>query len=143
APGLAADGRHRRRCPRLLRARLCGGAGRRLRGRHGARVDIRGGRRTRPRGRCPVPPRTVGDGRRATAAQFPGGRMSFTVYPAIDVREGPVVRLAQGDYARESRYPADPLAQALAYAGRGARWLRLVHLSCAHALCFTPAPAPT
>ncbi len=34
----------------------------------------------------------------------------FTVYPAIDVREGRVVRLAQGDYARETRYPADPLS---------------------------------
>ena len=29
--------------------------------------------------------------------------MSFTVYPAIDVRDGRVVRLAQGDYARETR----------------------------------------
>ena len=25
--------------------------------------------------------------------------MSFTIYPAIDVRDGRVVRLAQGDYA--------------------------------------------
>jgi phosphoribosylformimino-5-aminoimidazole carboxamide ribotide isomerase len=29
--------------------------------------------------------------------------MSFTLYPAIDVREGRVVRLRQGDYARETR----------------------------------------
>ena len=29
--------------------------------------------------------------------------MSFTVYPAIDVREGRVVRLRQGDYAQETR----------------------------------------
>ena len=39
---------------------------------------------------------------------------SFTVYPAIDVRAGRVVRLAQGDYTRETRYAADPLAQAMA-----------------------------
>ena len=33
----------------------------------------------------------------------------FTVYPAIDVREGRVVRLRQGDYAQETRYPDAPL----------------------------------
>lgn len=33
----------------------------------------------------------------------------FTVYPAIDVRDGRVVRLAQGDYARETRYEGAPL----------------------------------
>ena len=39
--------------------------------------------------------------------------MSFTVYPAIDVRAGKVVRLRQGDYADETRYGDDPLAFAL------------------------------
>ena len=34
--------------------------------------------------------------------------MSFTIYPAIDVRDGRVVRLAQGDYALETRYATDP-----------------------------------
>ncbi|HYM85095.1 MAG TPA: HisA/HisF-related TIM barrel protein, partial [Pseudoxanthomonas sp.] len=33
----------------------------------------------------------------------------FTVDPAIDVRDGRVVRLAQGDYARETVYGHDPL----------------------------------
>ena len=42
--------------------------------------------------------------------------MSFTVYPAIDVREGRVVRLRQGDYADETRYGDDPLAFAQRYA---------------------------
>ena len=28
--------------------------------------------------------------------------MSFTVYPALDIRAGRVVRLRQGDYARET-----------------------------------------
>ena len=57
--------------------------------------------------------------------------MSFTVYPAIDVRDGRVVRLAQGDYARETRYAADPFAQAMAYADTGADWLHLVDLDAA------------
>lgn len=56
---------------------------------------------------------------------------AFQVYPAIDVREGRVVRLAQGDYARETRYSSDPFAQALAYAAAGATWLHLVDLDAA------------
>ena len=52
--------------------------------------------------------------------------MRFTVYPAIDVREGRVVRLAQGDYARETRYAGEPLAVAQSYAAQGAQWLHLV-----------------
>ncbi len=54
--------------------------------------------------------------------------MSFVVYPAIDVRGGGAVRLRQGDYARETRYAADPLALAQRYAEAGARWLHLVDL---------------
>ncbi len=57
--------------------------------------------------------------------------MSLIVYPAIDVRAGRVVRLAQGDYARETRYAADPLAQAMACADAGASWLHLVDLDAA------------
>ena len=34
--------------------------------------------------------------------------MSFTIYPAIDVRAGRVVRLCQGDYARETHYDDPP-----------------------------------
>ncbi len=55
----------------------------------------------------------------------------FEVYPAIDVRDGRVVRLVQGDYDRETRYGDDPLALAQAYAGAGARWLHLVDLDAA------------
>lgn len=55
----------------------------------------------------------------------------FTVYPAIDVRHGRVVRLAQGDYARETRYPGEPLAVARRYAEQGAQWLHLVDLDAA------------
>ena len=65
---------------------------------------------------------------------------TFSVYPAIDVRGGRVVRLAQGDYGRETRYEADPLALALAYADQGARWLHLVDLDAARAGTYTLAP---
>ena len=57
----------------------------------------------------------------------------FTVYPAIDVREGHVVRLAQGDYARQTRYERDPLETARRYAAQGASWLHLVDLDAARA----------
>ena len=54
--------------------------------------------------------------------------MSFQVYPAIDVRGDRVVRLRQGDYTRETGYPATPLEQACRYAEQGASWLHLVDL---------------
>ncbi|MBS7455885.1 HisA/HisF-related TIM barrel protein [Coralloluteibacterium stylophorae] len=55
----------------------------------------------------------------------------FTLLPAIDVRHGRVVRLAQGDYARETRYADDPLAVAEGFAAAGAQWLHLVDLDAA------------
>lgn len=64
----------------------------------------------------------------------------FSLYPAIDVREGRVVRLAQGDYARETRYGEDPLALARAYADEGARWLHLVDLDAARQGGYTLLP---
>ncbi len=64
----------------------------------------------------------------------------FTAYPAIDVRDGRVVRLQQGDYDRETRYPHDPFAVAMRYADAGARWLHLVDLDAARAGGYTLAP---
>lgn len=64
----------------------------------------------------------------------------FTVYPAIDVRDGRVVRLAQGDYARETRYEGTPLEVAMRYAEQGAQWLHLVDLDAARAGGYTLAP---
>lgn len=64
----------------------------------------------------------------------------FQLYPAIDVREGRVVRLAQGDYARETRYAADPLSTAGLYAQQGAQWLHLVDLDAARAGGYTLRP---
>jgi phosphoribosylformimino-5-aminoimidazole carboxamide ribotide isomerase len=53
---------------------------------------------------------------------------SFEIIPAIDLREGRVVRLKQGDYAQQTSYDTDPRALALSYAAAGARWLHLVDL---------------
>lgn len=57
--------------------------------------------------------------------------MNWTIYPAIDVRGGRVVRLAQGDYARETVHGDDPLAMAAAFRAAGAHWLHLVDLDAA------------
>lgn len=64
----------------------------------------------------------------------------FTLYPAIDVREGAVVRLKQGDYAQQTTYAMTPLAQARRYATEGARWLHLVDLDAAREGGYTLAP---
>lgn len=64
----------------------------------------------------------------------------FTLYPAIDVRGGRVVRLRQGDYAQETRYAANPLEVARGYARAGAQWLHLVDLDAARAGGYTLAP---
>ncbi|MEP6589775.1 MAG: 1-(5-phosphoribosyl)-5-[(5-phosphoribosylamino)methylideneamino]imidazole-4-carboxamide isomerase [Gemmatimonadota bacterium] len=50
------------------------------------------------------------------------------LFPAIDLRGGRVVRLAQGAADREARYALDPAAQATAFADAGAQWLHLVDL---------------
>ncbi len=61
----------------------------------------------------------------------------FTIYPAIDVRDGHVVRLRQGDYAQETRYADDPHAVAQTYAAAGAGWLHLVDLDAARSGGYT------
>ncbi len=50
------------------------------------------------------------------------------VFPAIDLRDGQVVRLTQGDYDRQTTYDADPVSQALHFAKAGASWLHVVDL---------------
>jgi len=69
--------------------------------------------------------------------------MSFDVIPAIDVRDGRIVRLRQGDYARETVYADTPLALANAYADAGANWLHLVDLDAAKAGGYTLATLVT
>ncbi len=51
--------------------------------------------------------------------------------PAIDLRGGRCVRLRQGDYAEETVYGDDPVAQALAFADAGASWVHVVDLDAA------------
>ncbi len=66
--------------------------------------------------------------------------MSFIVYPALDIREGRVVRLLQGDYAQQTTYGDDPLPRAQAFAAAGASWMHLVDLDAARAGGYTLAP---
>ena len=55
------------------------------------------------------------------------------IIPAIDLRAGHVVRLAQGDFERQTRYPVDPAELAEKYRVSGARWLHVVDLDGARA----------
>ena len=48
--------------------------------------------------------------------------------PALDLIDGRVVRLYQGDFAQKTEYPLDPVEQAQAYREAGAEWLHLVDL---------------
>ncbi|HEX8261402.1 MAG TPA: HisA/HisF-related TIM barrel protein, partial [Allosphingosinicella sp.] len=51
------------------------------------------------------------------------------LYPAMDLMDGRIVRLAQGRFEDSTDYPADP-AEALArFAAAGARWAHVVDLS--------------
>ena len=50
------------------------------------------------------------------------------IYPAIDLTEGLVVRLSQGDFDRSTVYGTDPAAVAVSFARQGARWLHVVDL---------------
>ena len=54
--------------------------------------------------------------------------MSFAVIPAIDLREGRVVRLRQGDYGQQTTYEVEPRELARRYAQAGAEWLHVVDL---------------
>jgi phosphoribosylformimino-5-aminoimidazole carboxamide ribotide isomerase len=54
--------------------------------------------------------------------------MSFTIYPAIDLRHGKVVRLKEGDPARMKAYSDDPAQTARKWFSLGTHWLHLVNL---------------
>jgi phosphoribosylformimino-5-aminoimidazole carboxamide ribotide isomerase len=53
---------------------------------------------------------------------------TFTIYPAIDLRAGRVVRLKAGDPARQRIYGDDPAEFARHWVQAGARWLHVVNL---------------
>ena len=52
----------------------------------------------------------------------------FIIYPAIDLRQGQVVRLVQGDPDRQTVYHNDPAKAAQRWIEAGARWLHVVNL---------------
>jgi phosphoribosylformimino-5-aminoimidazole carboxamide ribotide isomerase len=52
----------------------------------------------------------------------------FEILPAIDLRGGRVVRLEQGDFARETAFSNDPGAVAQQFVDAGATWLHVVDL---------------
>ena len=55
----------------------------------------------------------------------------FTVFPAIDLRDGKVVRLVQGDLQRQTVYGQEPEQVAAAWLAAGATWLHVVDLDAA------------
>lgn len=59
--------------------------------------------------------------------------MPFAIWPAIDLKGGQVVRLAEGDMARATVYADDPAAQASRFAAAGADKLHVVDLDGAFA----------
>lgn len=54
--------------------------------------------------------------------------MSFTIYPAIDMRDGKCVRLEQGDFDKETVYGENPFEVAKEFAEAGASWIHMVDL---------------
>lgn len=52
----------------------------------------------------------------------------FTIYPAIDLRQGQVVRLVQGDPDRQTVYDKNPARTAQKWIEAGANWLHVVNL---------------
>ncbi|HUB75954.1 MAG TPA: 1-(5-phosphoribosyl)-5-[(5-phosphoribosylamino)methylideneamino]imidazole-4-carboxamide isomerase [Solirubrobacteraceae bacterium] len=55
------------------------------------------------------------------------------LYPALDILDGAVVRLAQGDYGRSTTYATEPLAAAREWREAGAERLHVVDLDGARA----------
>jgi phosphoribosyl isomerase A len=60
----------------------------------------------------------------------------FTLYPAVDIKDGRAVRLTQGRADAETVYDQDPVAAARSFADAGATWLHVVDLDAA----FTGEP---
>lgn len=53
---------------------------------------------------------------------------NFTLYPAIDIKNGKCVRLLFGDMNKETIYGDNPLDQAMWFLDQGAEWLHIVDL---------------
>ncbi len=54
--------------------------------------------------------------------------MRFTIYPAIDLRNGRVVRLQYGDPNKQTIFSDDPAAMGRQWLAAGAEWLHVVNL---------------
>src|SRR2546423_1456214 len=54
--------------------------------------------------------------------------MPLQIIPSIDLRQGRVVRLKQGDYGRQINYDVDPIDVARSYQDAGASTLHIVDL---------------
>ncbi len=54
--------------------------------------------------------------------------MKFTIYPAIDLRNGRVVRLQYGDPDKQTVFSDDPAAMGQKWIAAGAEWLHVVNL---------------
>lgn len=59
--------------------------------------------------------------------------MMFTLYPAIDLKGGQVVRLKRGEMDQATVYAEDPAAQAASFAAAGFGWVHVVDLDGAFA----------
>ena len=53
---------------------------------------------------------------------------AFTLYPAIDIKNGKCVRLLFGDLDKETIYGDNPLDQAIWFVDQGAEWIHIVDL---------------
>ena len=54
--------------------------------------------------------------------------MSLIVVPSVDLRNGKVVRLKQGDYAQQIDYDLDPVDTVKSFERAGAAWVHIVDL---------------
>lgn len=50
------------------------------------------------------------------------------IFPAIDIKDGKVVRLRQGEFSDVTEYSLDPLDVARQWQNAGAKWLHIVDL---------------
>lgn len=69
-----------------------------------------------------------------TMTETKAGRLRrLTLYPAIDLKGGQVVRLRRGDMAQATVYSSEPAAQARRFAAAGFPWIHVVDLDGAFA----------
>src|SRR3989338_6548771 len=77
--------------------------------------------------RGPVPSREKSKGGAANFKKFRGGRVMI-IFPAIDIKDGKVVRLLQGNFDEVTEYSGDPVVVARKWQEKGAPWIHVVDL---------------